>query len=296
LKKIEKWGTGVALVTPFTQSGLPDRGGVFKLVDHCIQGGIDFLVAMGTTAESATLTKSEREEVLSWIIEANAGKLPIVLGVGGNNTAAVIEELVQLNPAPFSAILSVAPYYNKPSQEGIYQHFKAIIDCSPLPIILYNVPGRTVSNINADTCLRLAHYSEKVIAVKEASGNLTQISRILAGKPTHFQVLSGDDNLTFPMLCMGAQGVISVSGQLACQAFSTMVREAREGNLDAARIIHFQLFELTELLFAEGNPSGVKSALSQLGLMTPKVRLPLVEATDSLSAQLIAAMRSANLI
>mgnify|MGYP002630838579 CR=1 FL=1 len=296
MKNLKNWGTGVALVTPFTSSGTVDKEGLFKLVEHCTQGGVDFLVAMGTTAESATLSKSEKEEVVGWIIEANTAKLPIVLGLGGNNTAAVIEELSNLNSEPFAAILSVAPYYNKPSQEGIFQHFKAIIDHSPLPVILYNVPGRTVSNISAETCLRLAHYSKKVIAVKEASGNVTQISRILNGKPAHFEVLSGDDNLTFPMLCMGAQGVISVSGQLACKAFSSMVEKTRMGHIEEARSIHFRLFELTELLFAEGNPAGVKSGLSHLGILNSGVRLPLVEATDSLSAQLVAAMRSANLM
>jgi len=296
LRKLENWGTGVALVTPFTESGNPDKAALFTHIEHCIQGGVDFLVAMGTTAEAATLNAEEKEHVITWIIEANASRLPLVIGVGGNNTHAVVEELKTRDLSLFSAILSVAPYYNKPTQEGIYRHFKEIVDHSPLPIILYNVPGRTVSNISAETCLRLAHYSKKVIAVKEASGNLTQISRIIAGKPAHFEVLSGDDNLSFPMICMGSKGVISVSGQLACALFSEMVRETKAGNIKRGKEIHYRLFELTELLFAEGNPAGVKSALSHLNVMKPLVRLPLVEASDALSAQLIAAMRISGLL
>ena len=216
------------------------------------------------------------------IQEKNQKKLPLVIGVGGNNTRAVVGQLERLDAASFDAVLSVAPYYNKPTQNGLQAHFTSVIDASPLPVILYNVPGRTSSNISAETCLNLARSSEKVIAVKEASGNLQQVMEILKDAPEHFSLLSGDDNLTFPMLALGASGVISVSGQLVPKLFSKMMRLALSGQMEEARSIHYKLFTLTDLLFQEGNPAGVKAGLSILGVCEKAVRLPLVPASDGL--------------
>ena len=255
-------------------------------MDHVTEGGVDFLVAMGTTAESATLEPEERREVLQIIQEKNQKNLPLVIGVGGNNTRAVVGQLERLDAAAYDAVLSVAPYYNKPTQKGLQAHFTSVTEASPLPVILYNVPGRTSSNISAETCLNLARSSEKVIAVKEASGNLQQVMEILKDAPDHFSLLSGDDNLTFPMLALGASGVISVSGQLVPKLFSEMMRLARSGQMEAARSIHYRLFALTELLFQEGNPAGVKAGLSVLGLCEKSVRLPLVAATQQLNARI----------
>ncbi len=275
-------GTGVALITPFKENGSVDHKALEALLDHVTDGGVDFLVAMGTTAESATLDDEERREVLQTIQEKNQKKLPLVIGVGGNNTRAVVGQLERLDAASFDAVLSVAPYYNKPTQNGLQAHFTSVIDASPLPVILYNVPGRTSSNISAETCLNLARSSEKVIAVKEASGNLQQVMEILKGAPEHFSLLSGDDNLTFPMLALGASGVISVSGQLVPKLFSKMMRLALSGQMEEARSIHYKLFTLTDLLFQEGNPAGVKAGLSILGVCEKAVRLPLVPASDGL--------------
>lgn len=268
-------GTGVALVTPFKADGSVDFTGLENLVNHCIQGGVEYLVVMGTTGESATCSAHEKTAVLRAVKRFANNRVPIVYGVGGNNTAAVLDAISEAELDGVSAILSVSPYYNKPTQEGIYRHYEAIAKHSPKPIILYNVPGRTGSNMSASTTLRLARDFKNIIAIKEASGNMEQIMEIIKSKPAGFEVISGDDNLTFPMLALGAVGVISVSGQGLPTVFTQMVRNALAGNFDAARSAHYALFNFTQLLFAEGNPGGIKAALKVLGVCEDHVRLPL---------------------
>lgn len=277
-------GVGVALVTPFRENGQIDEVSLRNVVDYVIEGGVDYLVALGTTSEAATLSKQEREYVVNVITERNGGRLPLVIGVGGNNTDQVLEELRTL---PYlrqgDAILSVTPYYNKPNQQGLYNHFSAIAESAPLPLILYNVPGRTSVNMTAETTLRLAADFENIIAIKEASGSFEQITRIAAEKPDHFLLLSGDDALTLPMLPLGAGGVIAVIANAFPQEFTSMVHLAQEGEYDAAREIHFQLSTLYRLLFEEGNPAGIKAALHAKGVIDKnRLRLPLCEVSDSL--------------
>ena len=284
-------GTGIALVTPFTQEGIVDLAGLTVLINRCIEGGVDFLVALGTTAETSTLSKDEKKAVVAHIVKTNAQRLPIVLGVGGNNTAEVCAALRHI-PEGISGILSVSPYYNKPSQEGIFQHFKAISEASALPIILYNVPGRTSSNVSAQTTLRIASACSNIVATKEASGNMEQIMEIIHGAPIGFDVLSGDDNLTLPMLACGAQGVISVSGQGFPSIFSKMVAQAMEGDMPAARKNHYALLRFTQDLFAEGNPGGIKAALAHLGVCTSHVRLPLWKVSEALDTKMAAHVQS----
>jgi 4-hydroxy-tetrahydrodipicolinate synthase len=284
-------GTGIALVTPFTQEGIVDLAGLTVLINRCIEGGVDFLVALGTTAETSTLSKDEKEAVVAHIVKTNAQRLPIVLGVGGNNTAEVCAALRHI-PEGISGILSVSPYYNKPSQEGIFQHFKAISEASALPIILYNVPGRTSSNVSAQTTLRIASACSNIVATKEASGNMEQIMEIIHGAPIGFDVLSGDDNLTLPMLACGAQGVISASGQGFPGIFSKMVAQAMEGDMPAARKNHYALLRFTQDLFAEGNPGGIKAALAHLGVCTSHVRLPLWKVSEALDTKMAAHVQS----
>jgi 4-hydroxy-tetrahydrodipicolinate synthase len=268
-------GTGVALVTPFLADGSIDFKGLENLVNHCIAGGVEYLVVMGTTGESATLTTAEKALVLREVKRINAGRVPIIYGAGGNNTQAVIDGFSTTDLDGVSALLSVSPYYNKPTQEGIYQHYKAIATASPLPIILYNVPGRTSSNISAATTLRLARDFKNIIAIKEASGNMEQIMDLLKNKPDGFEVISGDDNLTYPMIALGAKGVISVSGQGMPKIFSQMVRNALAGKWQEALAAHYDLFDFTNLLFAEGNPGGIKAALKALNICEDHLRLPL---------------------
>lgn len=287
-------GSGVALVTPFKADGSVDLKSLEKLVNHVTKGGIEFLVALGTTAESATLTKEEKKDVLDCIKSSNSGNLPVVIGAGGNNTSEVVRQLEALDSSAYDAILSVAPYYNKPTQNGLIAHFKAVIDVSPVPVVLYNVPGRTSSNIDADTCIHLAEYSEKVIAVKEASGNMEQIMEIINRAPDHFSILSGDDNLTLSMIAMGAKGVVSVSGQLIPDTFSAMVTAAMNDEMGIARANHYKLFDLTRLLYVEGNPAGVKSGLQHIGICGAQVRLPLVKASQSLNSQISMAIEKLN--
>lgn len=279
-------GTGVALVTPFKADGSVDFAGLENLVEHCITGGVEYLVVLGTTGESATLTKSEKSEVLDAVKRTNKNRVPIVLGIGANNTAEVIDSMKAANLDDVFAILSVSPYYNKPTQEGIYQHYKAISQASPLPIILYNVPGRTASNISAATTLRLANDFKNIIAIKEASGDIEQIMEILNNKPEGFEVISGDDNLTFPMIALGAKGVISVSGQGIPSVFTKMVRSALAGNITEARVGHFALFAFTKMLFAEGNPGGIKAALKIQGICEDHLRLPLWKISTDLYMKL----------
>jgi 4-hydroxy-tetrahydrodipicolinate synthase len=272
-------GMGVALITPFKNDESIDYDALARLVEHLIKNGTDYLVVCGTTAETPTLTDQEKEDITRFVLDINAGRLPIVLGVGGNNTKAIVEKLQTSDFKGIDAILSVTPYYNKPSQEGIYQHFAAIARVSRLPIILYNVPGRTGVNMSAETTLRLAKEFANIVAVKEASGNFPQIDDIIKNKPKDFMVISGDDGITFPLITLGAVGVISVIGNAFPREFSRMVRLALQGDYDNARQIHQHFNELIQLLFVEGNPAGVKSMLAVMGLIENKLRLPLVPNT-----------------
>lgn len=270
---------GVALITPFKSDESIDFEALARLVEHLVKNGTDYLVVCGTTAETPTLTEDEKEEVTRFVIQVNAGRLPIVLGLGGNNTKAIVEKLQTYDFTGVDAILSVTPYYNKPSQEGIYQHYAAIAKSSPVPVVLYNVPGRTGVNMTADTTLRLAKEFPIICATKEASGNFTQIDDIIKNKPKDFMVISGDDGITFPLITLGAVGVISVIGNAFPKEFSRMVRLALQGDYSSSRLIHHRFTELIELLFVEGNPAGVKSMLAVMGMIENKLRLPLVPNT-----------------
>ena len=279
-------GTGVALVTPFNKDLSVDTKALEQLVEHCIAGGIDYLVVLGTTAESATLSKQERELVKRTIINANAGRLPLVVGVGGNNTSAIVNELREDNLEDFTAILSVSPYYNKPTQEGIYQHFNAIDKASSIPIILYNVPSRTGSNMLPETTLRLARDCKNVVAIKEACGDMLQIDAILEQKPHDFMVISGDDFTALPTVLAGGAGVISVLGQGLPEQFSRLIELGLQGNSEAAYEIHHSLLNGMQLIFEEGNPAGIKTIFEHLELCSAKVRLPLMEASPILKAKI----------
>lgn len=269
-------GMGVALITPFNEDDSVDYNSLGRLVDYQIKSGIDYLVVLGTTAETATLSEAEKIEVSSYIISRVNGRIPIVLGVGGNCTRAVVEELKTRDFKGVDAILSVTPYYNKPSQEGLYQHYSAIAKASKLPIILYNVPGRTGINMTAETTLRLAREFPEIIAIKEASGNISQMDEIIKNKPQDFMVISGDDGITFPLITLGAVGVISVIGNAFPKEFSKMVRLALAGDYTNALEIHHSFTEIFNLLFVDGNPAGVKCMLNAMGFIENKLRLPLV--------------------
>jgi len=272
-------GMGVALITPFKTDESIDFEALSRLVEYQVKNGTDYLVVCGTTAETPTLTEAEKEQVTRFIIDCNAGRLPIVLGVGGNNTKAIVDKLNTADLQGVDAILSVTPYYNKPSQEGIYQHYAAIARATTLPIVLYNVPGRTGVNMLAQTTIRLANDFQNIVAIKEASGVFSQIDDIIKNKPADFMVISGDDGITFPLITLGAVGVISVIGNAFPREFSRMVRLALEGDYQSARTIHHRFTELIELLFVEGNPAGVKSMLAVMGFIENKLRLPLVPNT-----------------
>ncbi|HRY98090.1 MAG TPA: 4-hydroxy-tetrahydrodipicolinate synthase [Bacteroidales bacterium] len=287
---IQLSGTGVALVTPFYPDGRIDYDSLTRLVQHVTEGGVEFLVVLGTTGESVTLSPEERREVTEHVLGVNASRLPVVLGVGGNNTSEVVRTLNAMDPKGISAVLSVSPYYNKPQQEGIFQHFKAVAEASPLPVIIYNVPSRTSSNISASTTLRLAREVPGIIGVKEASGNMVQCMEILRDRPQGFLVLSGDDVLTMPLVALGADGVISVVANPYPRQFSEMVRLERQGKTPDARAIHYRLLEFIELLFADGNPSGAKAALEVLGICGNHLRLPLVQVTHGVYQQLVRCM------
>ena len=286
MSHIDLSGMGVALITPFKEDESVDYEALIRMVDYLIDNETDFIVALGTTAETISLSEEEKKEVTRIIVERVAGRIPIVLGIGGNCTQRILSQIGRTGFEGIDAILTVVPYYNKPSQEGIYQHFKAIIQASPLPIVLYNVPARTVSNMTAETTLRLAHEFDTVIAVKEASGNLAQIGEIIKNKPQGFQVISGDDGLTLPMMAIGAEGVISVLGNAFPKDFSRMVHLALEGDCQNARILHLRFTELFELLFVDGSPSGVKSLLNMMGLVENKLRLPLVPVRTATSEKI----------
>ena len=269
-------GMGVALITPFKEDESVDYEALGRLVDFQLQNGTDYLVVLGTTAETPTLTEQEKKEIVSMVVSKVRGRIPVVLGVGGNCTRSVVEKLKHDNFDGIDAILSVVPYYNKPSQEGIYQHYKAISEATDLPIILYNVPGRTGVNMTAETTLRVARDFKNVVAVKEASGNITQMDDIIKNKPANFDVISGDDGITFPLITLGAVGVISVIGNAFPKEFSKMVRLALNGDYNNALTIHHRFTELIELLFVAGNPAGAKSILNAMGYIENKLRLPLV--------------------
>ncbi len=269
-------GTGVALVTPFTKSGKVDFKSLTKLVNHVIKGKVDYLVALGTTGETATLMSQEKKDILACILASGAGRVPVVLGLGGNSTYGLVKEFEMIDFKGISAVLSVSPYYNKPSQQGIFEHYKVIAKESPRPVILYNVPGRTASNISAETTLKIANEIKNVIGIKEASGNIEQCMRIIQHKPTDFLLISGDDALTLPVIACGGEGVISVVANAFPAGFSEMVRLALKGDCKKAQLLHYKHLEIIEQMFADGNPGGVKEFLAQLNICGTDMRLPLV--------------------
>ena len=279
-------GTGVALVTPFNSDFTIDVEALRRVVNFSIDGGVEYLVVLGTTAENATLSADEKELVIATVIEVNAGRLPLVLGVGGNNTLKVVEELRTRDLSAFEAILSVSPYYNKPSQEGIYQHFKAVSEASPIPVILYNVPGRTSSNMLPSTVIRLANDFENVVAIKEAAGDLVQAMQLIKDKPKDFLVISGDDMIALPIVLAGGAGVISVIGQGFPKEFSEMIRLGLNRKVDDAYKLQYLLSNCIDMIFEQGNPAGIKEVFKILGIAENVLRLPLVSVDESLSQRL----------
>lgn len=279
-------GTGVAIVTPFTANADVDFVSLERLIEHLIAGKVDYLVVQGTTGESVTLSDEERVAVYDFVREKVNGRLPLVAGIGGNDTMKTLKAFQEFQSDGYAAILSVTPYYNKPTQEGLYRHYEVLAKNTPLPIILYNVPGRTSVNMLPETTLRLAADFESIVAIKEASGNMEQIMSIVLNKPKDFVVISGDDNLTLPLISAGAEGVISVTANVLPQLYSDMVREALRHDFGSAAPKHYAMMELTNLLFAEGNPAGAKAALHQLGICAKTVRLPLVAASENLSKKI----------
>ena len=279
-------GTGVALVTPFKTDFSVDTDALRRIVNFQIDNGIDYLVVLGTTAENATLSNAEKDLVIETVIKVNNKRLPLVLGVGGNNTHEVVEELKTRDLSGFDAILSVSPYYNKPTQEGIYQHFKAIANASPLPIILYNVPGRTSSNMLPATVIRLANDFKNVVAIKEAAGDIVQAMKLIQSKPDGFLVISGDDMITLPMILAGGSGVISVIGEGFPRQFSDMVRLGLQRKVDEAYKLHYLLANAIDMIFEQGNPAGIKEVHKTLGLSENTVRLPLVNVDEHLASKI----------
>ena len=269
-------GLGIALITPFCEDGSVDYTALKRLVQYQLDNGVDFFCILATTGETPTLTAEEKKTIKDLIVGMVRGRVPILMGCGGNNTAAVVHELKTGDFQGIDGILSVCPYYNKPSQEGLYQHFKAIAAATTLPVVLYNVPGRTGINMKAETTVRLAHDCANIVAIKEASGNLEQVDEIIKNKPQHFDVISGDDALTFPMVSCGAVGVISVIGNALPREFSKMIRLQMRGEYDPARKIHHRFIDLFSLLFVDGNPAGVKAMLHEMGFIENVLRLPLV--------------------
>ena len=269
-------GLGIALVTPFQADGAIDYKALGRLVEYQTENGADFLCILATTGETPCLSREEREDIKRFVVDVNQGRLPILMGCGGNDTRAVVDELQRLDLQGIDGILSVCPYYNKPSQEGLFQHFKHIAQNSALPVVLYNVPGRTGVNLKAETTVRLANECSNIVAIKEAGGSLEQVDEIIKNKPTHFDVLSGDDALTFPMIASGAAGVISVIGNALPREFSRMIRLEFNGEYEPARKIHHRFTELYSLLFVDGNPAGVKALLHEMGFIENELRLPLV--------------------
>jgi 4-hydroxy-tetrahydrodipicolinate synthase len=275
-------GTGVAIVTPFKNDSSIDFAALGRVLNHVINGGINYIVAMGTTGESVTLTKDEKKAIVSYVTEIIDNRVPLVIGIGGNSTQEVINCIRHSNLTGVDGILSVAPYYNKPNQRGLFQHFKEIATCSPIPVIMYNVPGRTCSNISSDTCIELANECENIIGVKEASGDIAQIMRIIRGKPESFSVISGDDLMTLPIIAAGGTGVISVLANAFPAPTSELVNHSLKSNLKSAREIQLRFLEMTELLFIDGNPAGVKAMLNIMNLCQNNLRLPLVPVTKAI--------------
>ncbi|MBN1107395.1 MAG: 4-hydroxy-tetrahydrodipicolinate synthase [Bacteroidales bacterium] len=279
-------GTGVAIITPFKNDSSIDFSALGRVVNHVIEGGVNYLVAMGTTGEASTLSMDEKRALISYVTEVIDNRVPLVVGIGGNNTSEVIKTIRDLGVQGVDAILSVAPYYNKPGQRGLFQHFKAIADSTPLPLIIYNVPGRTASNISSETCIELACEFENIIGVKEASGDIGQIMRIIKGKPDNFLVISGDDGMTIPIIASGGAGVISVLANAYPAECSELVSNALKNNFRAARDIHFRFMETIELMFADGNPAGIKAIMSLKGLCSNSLRLPLVPVNKSVYSRI----------
>ena len=289
-------GTGIALVTPFNEDKSVDFESLKRIVNHVIDNGADFLVALGTTSEAPTLTAEEKKQVVDTILRTNNGRLPVLLGMGGNNTQAVLDAIKAQDFTGIQGILSVVPYYNKPNQRGMKAHFEAIADVSPVPVILYNVPGRVGVNLQAATCVELAKHPN-IVAVKEASGNLQQIMEILRDKPTDFDVLSGDDGITQPLMALGAQGVISVAANAYTKPFSRMMQAMKEGRTDEALTLHYAMLRMNQLIFADGNPAGIKCLMSHIGLCKNILRLPLVPVNEKVEEEINAelGMRNAEL-
>jgi 4-hydroxy-tetrahydrodipicolinate synthase len=279
-------GTGVALVTPFNADGSVDYDGLKSLINHLINGKVEYLVSLGTTGEASTLNKDEKKKIWAYTAEINNGRLPLVAGLGGNNTLELTESIKAFEANGYDAILSASPYYNKPTQEGIYQHYKAVSEASALPVFLYNVPGRTASNVSPETTCRLAHDFKNIIGTKDASGSFDQFNQIMRDKPEGFMLISGDDPVALPMVSIGAVGVISVVGNALPLQVSGLVRKALNGEFSEARDLHLSLVEITRLMFAEGNPAGVKAALNYFKVCGDQVRLPLVKATAALTAEI----------
>jgi 4-hydroxy-tetrahydrodipicolinate synthase len=281
------YGTGVALVTPFNADGTVDFEGLKNLINYQIDGKTDYLVSLGTTGESATLNKDEKKKIWAFTAEINNGRVPLIAGIGGNDTAELIRTIKGFDSDGYDAILSASPYYNKPTQEGIYQHYKAISESTDMDILLYNVPGRTASNVSPETTCRLAHDCKNVIGTKEASGSFDQFNQIMRDKPEDFLLISGDDPVALPMISLGAAGIISVVGNALPLQFSEMIRLCIGGDFKTAQPLHLALIEFTRLIFAEGNPAGVKAALKHFKVCGDFVRLPLVPASACLTAQII---------
>ncbi|MBC8052120.1 MAG: 4-hydroxy-tetrahydrodipicolinate synthase [Sphingobacteriaceae bacterium] len=279
-------GTGVAMVTPFNADGSVDYEGLRRLINFQIDGGVEYLVSLGTTGESSTLSKDEKMSVWEFTKDTVAGRVPLVAGIGGNSTAEIVESVKAFKISGYDAILSVSPYYNRPSQEGIYQHYKAVAEASALPIILYNVPARTGSNMCAETTLRLAHENKNIIGVKEAAGNFDQFNKTLKDKPEEFLFISGDDAVSLPLIAMGAVGIISVVGNAIPGLFSEMIRLCLDGKFKEAQCMHYKVLDFTNSIFMEGNPAGIKTALKHLGICNDTLRLPLVNVSEATSAKI----------
>ena len=297
MKDMKKFrGTGVAILTPFKNDSSIDFAALGRVVNHVINGGVNYIVVMGTTGESSTLTKDEKKAILSYVAEVTDNRVPIVTGIGGNNTQEVINCVRHSNLTGVDGILSVAPYYNKPNQRGLIQHFKAIATCSPIPVILYNVPGRTCSNITSETCIELANECENIVGIKEASGDIAQIMRIIKAKPDNFSVISGDDMMTIPIIAAGGSGVISVLANAFPVATSDLVSNALKSNFKSAREIQLRFLEMIELLFIDGNPAGVKAMLSIMNICQNTLRLPLVPVNRTIYTRIQKAIEEVNKI
>jgi len=280
-------GTGVAMVTPFDENGQVDYAGLRNLINYLIDGGVEYLVSLGTTGESVTLSKEEKKKIFAFTAEVNAGRAGLIAGIAGNNTFEVVQQVKEFDTKGYDAILSASPNYNKPTQEGIYQHYKAIAEASALPIILYNVPGRTGSNVTAETTVRLARDFKNIIGIKEASGIFDQLNQIMRDKPENFLLISGDDPISLPMIALGGVGVISVVGNALPRQFSDMIRLCLKGDFKGAQHGHLSMIEFTRMMFAEGSPAGVKTALKSLGVCGDTVRLPLVQVSPKLAEKIV---------